>query len=193
LDVYNKANGKSGFIAGLQKLKPSYYGMVLGHLGVAVTAIGITIVSNYTEENDVRLSPGDVVEASGYRFVFDGVQKVPGPNYIADQGAIRVFDDGEYYTTLFPEKRHYKVAQNMMTEADIDPGLFRDLYVALGEPLEGDAWAVRIHYKPYVRWLWLGSLFMAAGGILAVSDRRYRLKVKQKLTNKAEAAEGATA
>jgi len=193
LDVYNKANGKSGIIAGLQKLKPSYYGMVLGHLGVAVTAIGIAIVSNYTEENDVRLSPGDVVEASGYRFIFDGVEKVQGPNYVSDQGAIRVFDDGEYYATLFPEKRHYPVAQNMMTEADIDPGLFRDLYVALGEPLEGDAWAVRIHYKPYVRWLWLGSLFMAAGGLLAVSDRRYRLKVKQKFSNDVETSEGAPA
>jgi len=192
LDMYNKANGKSGVIAGLKKLKPSYYGMVLGHIGVAVTAMGIAIVSNYTQENDVRLAAGDEVEASGYRFVFDGVRKVPGPNYVADQGVIRVFDEGEYYTTLFPEKRHYKVARNMMTEADIDPGLFRDLYVALGEPLEGDAWAVRIHYKPYVRWLWLGSLFMAAGGLLAVSDRRYRLKVKQNRDD-AQQAKGATA
>lgn len=191
VDMWQKAQSKQGVVVGLQKLKPSYYGMVLGHLGVAVTAIGITIVSNYTEENNVRLTAGDEVEASGYRFVFDGVSKVPGPNYVADQGEIRVYNDGEYLTTLMPEKRHYPVAQNVMTEADIDAGLFRDLYVALGEPLEDGAWAVRIHYKPYVRWIWLGSIFMAMGGLLAVCDRRYRLKVKRAVTG--TSPEGAVA
>ena len=98
---------------------------------------------------------------------------------MAEEGVIRVFDEGEFYTTMKPQKRHYKVQRNMMTEADIDAGLFRDLYVAMGESLEGDAWAVRIHYKPYIRWLWLGAIFMGLGGLLATLDRRYRLTVKK--------------
>ncbi|EAT12230.1 heme lyase CcmF/NrfE family subunit [Bermanella marisrubri] len=175
MDVYHKANGKSGIVSGLKKLTPSYYGMVCAHIGVAITAIGITIVSNYTQEHNVRMEPGDRIEASGYEFVFDGVRKVPGPNYIADEGVIRVFYNDKFYNTMKPQKRHYKVQSNMMTEADIDAGLFRDLYVALGEPLAGDAWALRIHYKPYVRWLWLGAIFMAFGSVLAVLDKRYRM------------------
>lgn len=175
LDIYRKSKSKNGMLAGLRKLSLSYYGMVTAHMGVAITAMGICIVSNYTQEHDVRVVPGDTVDASGYHFIFDGVKKVRGPNYIADEGQIRVFYNDEYYTTMKPQKRHYKVQRNMMTEADIDAGLFRDLYVALGESLEGDAWAVRIHYKPYVRWLWLGAIFMALGGVLAVCDKRYRL------------------
>jgi len=175
MDVYRKAQSKQGWIAGLKKLSLSYYGMILAHMGVAVTAMGICIVSNYTQEHDVKVVSGDTVDASGYHFVFDGVKKVQGPNYIADEGQIRVYYNEKYYTTMKPQKRHYKVQRNIMTEADIDAGLFRDLYVALGEPLEGDAWAVRIHYKPYVRWLWLGAIFMSLGGLLAVCDKRYRL------------------
>ncbi|MEH6345891.1 MAG: heme lyase CcmF/NrfE family subunit [Bermanella sp.] len=178
LDVYRKARGKRGLLVGLRKLSLSYYGMVLAHTGIAITAMGICIVSNYTQEHDVRLTKGDTVDASGYHFVFDGVKKVKGSNFLADEGQIRVFYDDEYYTTMRPQKRHYKVQRNMMTEADIDAGLFRDLYVALGESLDDDAWAVRIHYKPYVRWLWLGAIFMAFGGVLAVCDKRYRLAVK---------------
>lgn len=179
LDVYRKIQSKQGMIAGIKKLSLSYYGMVIAHMGVAITAMGICIVSNYTQEHDVRVVPGDTVDASGYHFIFDGVKKVQGPNFIADEGQIRVFYDDEYFTTMKPQKRHYKVQRNIMTEADIDAGLFRDLYVALGEPLEGNAWAVRIHYKPYVRWLWLGAIFMALGGVLAVCDKRYRLSRQQ--------------
>ena len=178
LDVYRKARGKRGLLAGLRKLSLSYYGMVIAHTGIAVTAMGICIVSNYTQEHDVRLTKGDTVDASGYHFVFDGVKKVKGSNFLADEGQIRVFYNDEYYTTMRPQKRHYKVQRNMMTEADIDAGLFRDLYVALGESLDDDAWAVRIHYKPYVRWLWLGAIFMAFGAVLAVCDKRYRVAVK---------------
>ncbi len=179
LDVYRKIQSKQGMIAGIKKLSLSYYGMVIAHMGVAITAMGICIVSNYTQEHDVRVVPGDTVDASGYHFIFDGVKKIQGPNFIADEGQIRVFYDDEYFTTMKPQKRHYKVQRNIMTEADIDAGLFRDLYVALGEPLEGNAWAVRIHYKPYVRWLWLGAIFMALGGVLAVCDKRYRLSRQQ--------------
>jgi cytochrome c-type biogenesis protein CcmF len=178
LEIYNKSKGKSGLIKGLKKQSLSFYGMCIAHIGIAVTAMGICIVSNYTQEHDVRLFAGKTVDAAGYHFVFDGVKKVQGANYLADEAQIRVFYNDELYTTMKPQRRHYKVQRNMMTEADIDAGLFRDLYVALGEPLKDDAWAVRIHYKPYVRWLWLGAILMALGGVLAVCDKRYRLKKK---------------
>ena len=159
----------------LQQLSLSYYGMMLAHIGVAVTAIGITLVSTYSEERDMRMAKGDSVELAGYQFSFQGTHVVKGPNYMADQATIVVTENGNAVVTLHPEKRRYNVKRNMMTEADIDAGLFRDLYVALGEPLNnGEAWAVRVHYKPYVRWLWLGGILMALGGLLTVADKRYR-------------------
>jgi len=158
----------------LKQLPLSYYGMMVAHVGVAVTAIGITLVSTYSEERDMRMQKGDSVELAGYQFTFQGTHVVKGANYMADQATIVVTEDGKSIVTLSPEKRRYNVKNAMMTEADIDPSLFRDLYVALGEPLEKGAWAVRIHYKPYVRWLWLGGILMAFGGLLTVADKRYR-------------------
>ncbi len=160
--------------------------MMLAHIGVAVTAIGITLVSSYSEERDMRMAKGDSVELAGYQFTFQGTHVVKGPNYMADQAIIDVTENGRPIVTLHPEKRRYNVKRNMMTEADIDAGLFRDLYVALGEPLNnGEAWAVRVHYKPYVRWLWLGGILMALGGLLTVFDKRYRKnsRKKQELIN----------
>ncbi|RLA25872.1 MAG: heme lyase NrfEFG subunit NrfE [Gammaproteobacteria bacterium] len=169
----------------LKQLSFSYYGMMLAHIGVAVTAIGITLVSSYSEERDMRMAKGDSVELAGYQFTFHGTHIVTGPNYMADQATIEVTEDGKAVVTLHPEKRRYNVKRNMMTEADIDAGLFRDLYVALGEPLNnGEAWAVRVHYKPYVRWLWLGGILMALGGLVTVADKRYRKQSgQQELTN----------
>ena len=158
----------------LKQLPLSYYGMMVAHVGVAVTAIGITLVSTYSEERDMRMQKGDSVELAGYQFTFQGTHVVKGANYMADQATIVVTEDGDSVVTLSPEKRRYNVKNAVMTEADIDPSLFRDLYVALGEPLEKGAWAVRIHYKPYVRWLWLGGILMAFGGLLTVADKRYR-------------------
>jgi len=164
----------------LKQLSPSYYGMMLAHIGVAVTAIGITLVSVYSEERDMRMAPGDTMELADYQFKFLGTKSVKGANFVADQGTIEISLDGESVVTLYPQKRRYNVKKSMMTEASIDPGLFRDLYLALGEPLADGAWAVRVHYKPYVRWLWLGGLLMALGGIVTVFDRRYRKNDTQK-------------
>jgi len=160
----------------LTKLSLSYYGMMLAHIGVAVVAVGITLVSVYSEERDIRMKKGDKVELSGYVFEFQGTKRVKGANYSADQGTLVITKESQLITELHPEKRHYTVKRSMMTEADIDPSLWRDLYVALGEPLdkEGKAWAVRVHYKPFVRWLWLGGLLMTLGGLLTVADKRYR-------------------
>jgi len=177
-DVVQKVRtAKAGVWAGLRRLSRSYVGMQVAHLGLVITIFGVAFTSAYSVERDVRLAPGDSVTVGDYRFVFTGVEKLHGPNYSATRGTMDVLDGEHLVTTLHPEKRFYFVQRNAMTEAAIDAGLFRDLYVAMGELLEGDAWAVRIYHKPFVRWVWLGALFMAAGGLLAASDRRYRLKV----------------
>lgn len=174
-EFIGKFRNAQSFSIKLKQLPFSYYGMMLAHIGVAVTAIGITLVSTYSEERDIRMAKGDSVELAGYQFIFQGTHVVKGPNYVADQATIELLESGNFVVTLHPEKRRYNVKRNMMTEADIDAGLFRDLYVALGEPLNnGEAWAVRVHYKPYVRWLWLGGILMALGGLLTVADKRYR-------------------
>ena len=163
------------FFAGLAKLSLGYYGMVMAHLGLAVTVIGVVMVSNFDSENDVRLSVGQTFSVQNYKFVFEGTEIVPGPNYQADRGIVKVYKDGEFYREMFPERRFYPVAGNIMTEVAIDSSIARDLYVALGEPIgEGGDWALRIYVKPFVIWLWLGSLFMGIGGTIAVADKRYR-------------------
>jgi cytochrome c-type biogenesis protein CcmF len=158
----------------LRKLPLSYYGMVLAHLGVAIVAIGITLVSHYSAERDTRMAVGDSVDIASYHFEFKGTLPIQGANYRAERATLIVTQNGQAVTTLYPEKRSYTVKQSMMTEAAIDPSLWRDLYVALGEPLDNGAWAVRIQYKPFVRWLWLGGVLMSLGGLLTVLDKRYR-------------------
>ncbi|MCU7852817.1 MAG: heme lyase CcmF/NrfE family subunit [Candidatus Thiodiazotropha sp. (ex Monitilora ramsayi)] len=166
--------GFSGFWHDFKTGGRSYYGMILAHLGVAMFIVGVTLVSNYGIESDIRMSPGDVSEISGYEFKFEGVSQFPGPNYNANRGRFQVTKDGELIATLEPEKRTYFVQTRPMTEAAIDWGFTRDLYVSLGEPLGNGDWSLRLYYKPYVRWIWLGSVLMALGGILAITDRRYR-------------------
>jgi cytochrome c-type biogenesis protein CcmF len=118
--------------------------------------------------------PGDTTTLGGYSFRFEGVREVAGPNYAAARGAITVLRDGETIARLAPEKRIYLVQQNPMTEAAITAGISRDIYVSLGESVGGGAWTVRVHIKPFIRWIWFGCLMMAFGGLLAASDRRYR-------------------
>jgi len=179
-DILDKTRHK-GLFSGLRSLTPSYWGMHLAHLGLAVCAMGVVLTSQQSSERDLRLAPGESLELGGYQFVFEGAEHFDGPNFTSDKGTIRVLDDGELVTVLHPEKRLYTVQQMPMTEAGIDPGFTRDLYVALGEPLDNGAWAVRVHIKPFVRWIWLGSLMMALGGCLSASDRRYRVKVKTRV------------
>ena len=158
----------------------SYYAMQVAHVGVAVFIIGVTMVKTYEMEKDVRMDVGDTTTVAGYTFRFDGIVETQGPNYRASRGYIQVLKDGREILLMHPEKRTYNVQTMPMTEAAIDTGLTRDLYVSLGEPVSGGAWSVRIYYKPFVDWIWGGCLLMAIGGILAVSDRRYRLSVKVK-------------
>ena len=174
-DVWTKSKGK---ISRLSKLSLSYWGMVIAHLGVAVTVIGITVVSNFSVEKALKMYPGETAVVSGYDFKFAQIGTMQGPNYSAHVGVFEISKQGELVATLHAEKRRYKVKGSMMTEAAIDAGLFRDLYVSMGEPLEDGAWAMRLQVKAYMRWVWLGSIFMALGGLLAILDKRYRMRVK---------------
>ena len=170
-----RADSGRSFASQLSALPRGYYGMLLAHLGVAVFITGVTLVKGYEVEKDVRMQQGDTVEVGGYTFRLDGITDVAGPNYDAKRGAISVSKDGKNVRTMFPEKRLYQVQQMPMTEAAIDTGLTRDLYVSLGEPVDGGAWVVRIYHKPFIDWIWGGAFIMALGGILAMSDKRYRL------------------
>ena len=154
--------------------------MLLAHAGIGVFVIGVTLVKSYESERDLRMAPGDSVVLGGYSFRFEGVREVSGPNYAAARGTVIVQRDGETIARLAPEKRVYLVQCNPMTEAAISAGISRDLYVSLGEAVDGDAWTVRIHVKPFIRWIWFGCLMMAFGGLLAASDRRYRVAVRRR-------------
>jgi cytochrome c-type biogenesis protein CcmF len=156
----------------------SFWGMHLAHIGIAVFVVGVTMVKGYEEEKDVRMAPGDTVAVGGYTFKLNGIRPEQGPNYRAHVGDVELSKDGKVLRTMNPEKREYFSSTMPMTEAAIDAGLTRDVYVSLGEPLGGGAWAVRVYYKPYVDWIWGGCVLMALGGILAAMDRRYRKPAK---------------
>jgi cytochrome c-type biogenesis protein CcmF len=149
-------------------------GMMLAHLGVAAFVFGVTMVRSFEIERDVRMAPGDTAELGSYAFRLQGVRDITGPNFDGVQGVVSVEQDGRPVARLTPEKRVYRVQRNPMTEAAIAPGLTRDLYVSLGEPLQGTAWTVRLYVKPFIDWIWGGCVLMALGGALAASDRRYR-------------------
>ncbi|PYS27431.1 MAG: c-type cytochrome biogenesis protein CcmF [Acidobacteria bacterium] len=152
----------------------SYYGMQMAHVGVAVVIAGITLVTGYQAEKDVRMDIGDTVNVGGYDFRFNGVTEVAGANYLAGRAEIEIIRDGRMVRTLYPEKRVYTASGNALTETAIDSGLFRDLYLSLGEPVgQNRAWSVRVHYKPFVDWIWAGAVLMMIGGGLAASGRRY--------------------
>ncbi|MFO1321863.1 MAG: heme lyase CcmF/NrfE family subunit [Burkholderiales bacterium] len=165
-----------------------YWGMLLAHAGVAVFIIGVTMVKSYETEKDVRMRPGDVVEVGGYGFRLDGFKRNDGPNYESTTGLVTVLKNGREQLTLQPEKRFYPVQQMPMTEADMDSGLTRDLYVSLGEPVDDGAWIVRVYHKPYIDWIWGGGFLMAIGGLVALTDRRYRMARRSTSAGRAAAA-----
>ncbi len=179
-DLLDKTRHR-GFLPGLRMMTRSYWGMQMGHLGVVVCAIGVVLSSHYSIERDLKMNVGDSVQLGAYSFVFDGAHHFEGPNYISDKGTVRALKNGREIAVLHPEKRLYIVQQMPMTEAGIDPGFTRDLYVALGEPLENGAWAVRLQVKPFVRWIWLGGMLMSFGALLSAWDPRYRARIRQKV------------
>jgi len=171
-----RAGAQGWSLQRLLRIPAGFYGMTLAHFGIAVFVIGITLTSVYSVEKDVRMMPGDTLDMSGYIFEFHGVKETEGVNYVAQQGFLTVSHNGKEVAKLDPQKRVYRVQTMPMTEAAIDAGLFRDLFVAIGEPLDDNgAWSLRVYYKAFIRWIWLGGLLMAAGGLCAACDRRYRL------------------
>jgi cytochrome c-type biogenesis protein CcmF len=166
----------SGSTSGLQwrRLSPSFLGMSLAHLGFAGVVLGAVVVTQESEEHDLRMAVGDAESLGAYRFELQSLGQQAGPNYLADQAVFEVSRNGESIAVLVPEKRRYFASGQIMTEAAIDASLWRDLYIALGEPIGENAWAVRLQYKPMVRWLWLGSLMIGFGALVTVFDRRYR-------------------
>ncbi len=182
LNIRERVKTTSGQLSIFQKLRTqtrSYYGMHLAHLGVAVFIVGVTLVTGYQSEQDVRMDVGDTVTAGNYTFRLNGVTNVAGPNYRAARADIEVSKNGNVVNHMYPEKRTYVATENVMTETAIDSGLFRDLYISLGEPVSAGAWSVRVYYKPFVDWIWGGALLMAMGGGLALSDRRYALAARK--------------
>jgi len=173
-DIRQKVVNKRDKWGAIKALPRAYYGMLLAHIGVGVTIVGISMVSIYNDEIDLRMAPGDSVTVKEYTFTFKELRERKGPNFTSDQAVFELSRGGRVYREMRPEKRFYNVSRQVMTESDIDPGLFRDLYIAMGEQLDGGAWAIRIQHKPFVRWIWLGAIFMGLGGTLAATDKRYR-------------------
>ncbi len=172
-------------------LPRGYMGMQLGHIGLAVFVVGITLVSLYSTEKDVRLKQGDSVTLGGHEFIFQGVRQFKGPNYVASEGMVEVVTPAGDTLMLHPQKREYLVQKMPMTEAAIDAGLTRDLFVAIGEKLDDEgAWSLRLYHKPFIRWIWLGALIMSFGGLLSASDQRYRKLARKNVASEPALAEG---
>jgi cytochrome c-type biogenesis protein CcmF len=161
-----------------RSIPSGFFGMCLAHIGFAITIIGITITSHHSAELHKRMGVSDLVEFSGYNFILQSIEDLEGPNYKAIEARFEVYKESTHITTLRTQKRTYSAGGQTMTEAGIDAGLFRDLYVSLGEPLGNGDWSVRLFYRPFVRWLWLGAIFMACGGLLAAMDKRYRQSLR---------------
>jgi cytochrome c-type biogenesis protein CcmF len=190
-----RASPQRGLAAKLGANSAAWYGMVVAHLGIAVFIVGVTMVRSYGIEQNVTLDNGQSVTAGGYEFTFRGVTPVTGPNFTGLAGIVEMRRDGKLLDTLRPEKRVYNASGMAMTEAAIDAGIFGDRYVSLGEPISDQgvagAWALRVYVKPFVDWIWGGCFLMALGGFIAMTDRRYRLKVRQKVAGLAGAAPAA--
>jgi cytochrome c-type biogenesis protein CcmF len=180
LDVYRKTTNASSVWRGLSKIKASYWGMQLAHLGLVVSAVGILLVTFGSDEKLIKLAPGESFQMSGYEFKFERIEPVTGPNYLATRGVFSV-KEGNHSYSIHSEKRRYTASGQVMTEAGIDPGFFRDVYVSLGETLNDHDWSVRIYIKAFIRWIWLGAILMALGGLIAILDKRYRLNLKPKV------------
>lgn len=176
LSLRNKLRHANSLSHGLKRLTPSYYGMLIAHMGFACSILGVAMVSSFNDERDLRMQLGDSVDlAFSTTIRFDGLAAITGPNYKGTRGHFSLIKNGEVKTELWAEKRRYTArSSQVMTEAAIDAGVFRDVFVAMGEQIDAQSWAVRIQYKPFIRWIWLGGLLMALGGGIATADKRYR-------------------
>ena len=190
--VWHRVRNKRRRLAAVMQAPAAFWGMSIAHLGIGVFTLGVAMTSIYTVERTVRMTVGDTHEVAGYTFAFANLERTRGPNYDAVVATFEVTSDGEPVGPVRAEKRFYDVRRDTMTEAGIDASLGRDLFIALGEPLDGGAaWSVRLQVKPLIRWIWLGTVLMALGGLLAALDRRYRkVAVAREASADAGAARG---
>ena len=184
-------DGDGEVLRRLTRQPRSWYGMLVAHVGVGIFIAGVTLANGYEDKRELRVDVGATQEAGGYQFTFAGIGPASGPNYTAQRAVFHVVRDGKPVVTLYPEKRHYTVQDMALSQADIDSGFTRDLFVALGEPVADNAWTVRIQVKPFMTWIWTGCILMALGGLLAAGDGRYRRA--QQAQTKAEAQRAAQA
>jgi cytochrome c-type biogenesis protein CcmF len=179
-DISSKIANKRSLAAGFKSLSLSYYGMQLAHFGIALMLVGASLTSYFSVERGVLLSPGESVDLGAYNFTLEGSSRIEGPNYVGEEAEITVMRDGDLVTDLHPERRIYVATGTPSTEMAIDAGFLRDLFVTLGEQKPDGAWSMTIYVKPFIRWIWLGAIFMAFGGTLAAGDKRYRrLRARQ--------------
>ncbi len=177
---------------GTPAIRRSVLGMTIAHLGMGLFVLGVTVVSAFGVESDRALSPGETIEVAGYEFEMRELRNVQGPNFSAIEAEIAIRKNGNFVATVFPQKRQYLVQKSWMTEAGIRAGLDKDLFVALGDQLGNGGWSVRVQYKPLIRFIWLGAMIMALGGLIALSDGRYRTSGREKAKTGAGTAEEAT-
>jgi cytochrome c-type biogenesis protein CcmF len=149
--------------------------MQLAHVGVAVFIAGVTVVTSYQTEKDVKMNIGDTVSVGGYEFRLNNLAQYQGPNFRAVRAEMAVTKNGAPVTVMYPEKRAFTASGNATSETAIDRSVWRDLYLSLGDEVPGGGWTVRVYHKPLVNWIWGGALLMAIGGGFAVTDRRYAL------------------
>jgi cytochrome c-type biogenesis protein CcmF len=162
------------------RMTPAVLGMSVAHFGVGLFVLGVTTVSAFSIETDRALQPGESIDIGNYQYKMRELRDVQGPNYSAREAVIEISRNGEFIAEVRPQKRQYLVQKSPMTEAGIDAGWNRDLFVALGDQIGNDMWSVRVQYKPMIRFIWFGCLVMALGGLIAVSDRRYRVGAREK-------------
>ena len=184
--VRERIRNKQNKLQALTNLPRAFWGMLLAHLGIAVFILGVNHINAYSIERDVRLAPGDSADLGQYEVTFRGAETINGPNYNGSRGHFDIREDGTLLFTLEPEKRFYPITQSPMTEAAINGSLVRDIYISMGEALNNGAWTARLYYKSFAQCIWLGGFMMAFGGLLAMSDRRYRRR-KSKQTQALDA------
>ena len=191
VDFVKKTSNYGGIRQAFARVERGMFGMWFAHLGLAVTIFGVVMVENHTEHRDLRMGVGDTQQLGYYEVRMTELSVLRGPNYVADQATFEIYRGDRLYKTVFPQKRRYNASGMVMTEASIDSGFTRDLYIAMGEPLDGGDWAVRLSVKPYVDWIWVGAFLMGLGGFISVTDKRYRKRTVEK--NPESSIEGAKA
>ncbi len=180
VDFGKKVGLYSGLTTTLARVEKGMIGMWFAHFGLAVMILGVVMVENHTEHRDLRMGVGDAQRLGNYDVRMTDLAVINGPNYVADQATFEIYEDDQLFKTVTPQKRRYNASGMVMTEASIDSGLTRDLYIAMGEPLGDGDWAVRLSVKPFVDWIWAGAFLMGLGGFISITDRRYRQKLEVK-------------